>query len=245
MASGMSETHPSIPPQTTQSIPTLSNLSLNPSTPSNGSTPTLPTELWLQILSHIPDLDTLYTSLRLVSRTFASLTADTIATHHLPSTAISLTFPRRDSNTLLKYAALAPSITFTYSTLRAPSRIVLTSPRVLRDGPAIEELRAQDVLSKERLESAPMVVGISCRRGGAVGLVEGWERVAGWEGEGVRRGVEWDEEGKVWRWVIDWRALVVAFLVSRREARRRARRPGERRMKENSPLMMRGFGGRK
>ncbi|KAF2267465.1 hypothetical protein CC78DRAFT_577176 [Lojkania enalia] len=201
-----------------------SNISQPPKKPQPHDIPYLPPELWNQILLSLDstDLPYLWTTLRSVSHRFSQIVEKAVETHYLPHyTHISLIFPRRGPDMKLVHGSWVPLMTLKYAGLTPDrSRMILVTPETVKgksDGEdvSMKELREARGMDEERMNGAEMSVAI------------------GWKGALVPMSIEkdfrWDEACGVWRWKVDWKALVSGFLKAKKEHRDRL--AGRRRLK--------------
>ncbi|KAF1945643.1 hypothetical protein EJ02DRAFT_419321 [Clathrospora elynae] len=178
--------------------------------------PTLPTELWLQILERadVHDAVHLWTTVRHVSRNFRDYVERLFTSIYLPNATISLALPRRDPTTgALKWPGTpipGAQIIFLFDTF-APDQhhVLFRSPEVLGAGSearSVEELRHTNVLPKERLQEA--LPWVNNGKNPLTGL-----------SMSVSGKLDWDNESKTWTWEIDWRKLMTHFSQAKNEAR--------------------------
>jgi hypothetical protein len=189
--------------------------------------PTLPTELWLQVLEQVDshDFPHLWCSVRLVSWRFKGYVERHFMSDHLPDLTISLALPGRDPRTdTLKWPGdpiPRAGIYFTFGSITANRQYaILRSPESLGstgEMVSVDELRRAGTLPVERLQEAPPWV---------------------WFGKSHLTGVEvavrgrflWDDDRKMWTWEIDWRKLVTHFHQAK--MRKRQSIPARKHRKE-------------
>lgn len=174
--------------------------------------PALPTELWLQILEHADHRDAshLWGSVRLVSSHFKDYIERHFIFTYLPDITIFLALPRRDPATgTLKWPGdpiPRSRIIFSFDSITADrKRAVLVSSETL--GPlgemkSVDELRRAGSLPAARLQQAPPWVNIGKNHLTGVSV-------------GVKGEFCWDEDRKIWAWVVNWRNLVTHFYQAK------------------------------
>ncbi|KAF2877891.1 hypothetical protein BDV95DRAFT_480473 [Massariosphaeria phaeospora] len=172
------------------------------------SSPTLPAELWLQVLENITDLDELWTVIRHVSPTFKSYVERMFISTHLPNTSGSISLPFRDPATgtprYPRYPDCRPEVLLAFTSLSADqSHMVLATSTTAQNGATMEALNAKGVLTRERLDEAALWIWIGCNRGRGVSIE-------------VPRRMAWDEAKKVWMWEVRWRSLVSTYFDMRK-----------------------------
>jgi hypothetical protein len=168
--------------------------------------PSLPTELWLDILEYTVTPNSanfLWVTVRRVSRRFKAHVERILETKYLPNLTISLGLFLRDTTTgaLIWQRDIIPGryVKMEYIQVKPDGQtVVIASPAILRDDSmtkSVEELRSSSILTKERLQAVPPWVSLS--RAPMLGCVVD-----------VPVCVDWDEEQKVWVWELRWRELV-------------------------------------
>lgn len=171
--------------------------------------PTLPTEIWLQILEY-DDPKHLWLSVHNVSRVHRNCVERLFTSTYLSRLSVALSLPRRDPATgKLKWSGNpipASQLKLTYTRLGEDGQhLRLESPSVLKDASSertVEELKDTGILSKERLEEAPAYVSMSSMSfaGATIDMP-------------VR--IDWDTTRKIWVWDIEWRSLLSRFYVEK------------------------------
>jgi hypothetical protein len=176
--------------------------------------PTLPVELWLQILENT-DLNEehLWVSVRNTSCQFRDYVERLFMTTYLPRFAISLALPRRDPERgILNWpgAILNSQLVMTPENV-APDRryVIFVSPLELRNRTEVQnvqELKEHGWLPKERLMKATTWVytNQNFMSGRPLQLI---------------KDIEWDEQNRRWVWQVEWRQLVSLFYKAKMEAR--------------------------
>ena len=186
--------------------------------------PVLPPELWLDILGEtsIPEAEHLWMSARHTSRKFRDYVERLFVTTYLPQFAISLALPRRDPvSGAAKWpgAVLNAQIVMTFDSIDLYNRYVnfISSShlKAADDVQIMAELKDKRVLPKERLEEAKAWVYIRNYMSGVT--LE------------LPRNIEWDEQGKRWKWQLDWRKFVTHFYAAKLKARHKKRNAQARR----------------
>jgi hypothetical protein len=177
--------------------------------------PTLPTELWLQILEHatIFEAEHLWTSVRLVSIQFKDYVERLFMAIYLSYFAISLSLPRRDPvSGSLKWPVEIPryQLAMSFDSIMSDQRYaVFASPSVLKNRlevKNVEEMRDSNVLPLQRLIEASSWVYTSNHF--ATGLSMELEKH-----------IEWDQVRRIWAWQIEWKSLVDRFYKMKWAAR--------------------------
>lgn len=171
----------------------------------------LPTELWLQVLEQVNDVEFLWCTVRLVSRDYKSYVERMFVTSFLPTISLSLSLPRMDPSTgVLRHARPVPGSQVFFHCRNIDmeqSQITLATPEKLRTGDRVEDLTASGTLSKQRLDEA-----------------EGWMWFGHQIGKGVSfavaKDIQWDNEAKVWIWALEWKELLRKFVGAKRASRR-------------------------
>jgi hypothetical protein len=181
-------------------------------------TPTLPSELWLQIFEHAlatsnEAAEHLWVHARRVSVSFKNLIERIFDSICLRRFAISLALPRRDPTTGRSlWPGAVPGVQVNMSIVSVDterSTATFASPLVLTDGSdekSVEELKMAGVLPKERLRAAP--AWVCANQNPLAGLTTR-----------LPRNIEWDEQKKVWTWELQWRKLVTQFYEAKRQRR--------------------------
>ncbi|KAF2631413.1 hypothetical protein BU25DRAFT_428372 [Macroventuria anomochaeta] len=172
----------------------------------SSNTPTLPTEIWLQILEH-DDIKHLWLSVRNISRAYRDCVERLFSTKYLHRVSITLSLPQRDlvTNKLKWPGDPIPTsqLVMAYARLSEDGkRLRLESSTVVKDGyseKTLEELREAGSLPKERLEEALTTVNMSTHP--MAGLTIKLS---------VR--IDWDETRKVLAWDVEWRSVLSRFL---------------------------------
>jgi hypothetical protein len=181
------------------------------------SIPTLPTEVWLSILenTNINEAEHLWTSVRPVSRQFRDYVERLFITTYLPQFAISLSLPRRDPiSGVMKWSGVIPKaqIVMSFESADAENNIAtFISPLGIIDGAvttSIEELRASDMLPTARLLEAPAWVHANNHYMAGTRLQ-------------LPMNIEWDEERKIWIWLVEWKSLLSRFYKAKMDGRRK------------------------
>jgi len=172
------------------------------------SIPTLPTELWLQILEQVDPRDAshLWGTVRFVSSQFRDYVERHFVSNYLPDVTISLPLPRRDPTTgTLKWPGEPiprARILFSFERITTNQQCaVLRSSESL--GPfgetkTVDELRRGGALPEERLREAPPWVHIGKNHLTGVSVA-------------VKGKFCWDEDRKIWTWEVNWRKLLTQF----------------------------------
>jgi hypothetical protein len=178
----------------------------------------LPTELWLDILGEasIPEAEHLWMSARHTSRKFRDNVERLFATTYLPQFAISLALPRRDPvSGAAKWpgAVLNAQIVMAFESIDLDNRYVnfvsTSHVKAADDVQTMAELRDKRILPKQRLEEAKAWVFIRNYMSGVTLQLP--------------RHIEWDEQGKRWKWQLDWRKFVTRFYTAKTKARHKKR----------------------
>jgi hypothetical protein len=175
-------------------------------TEKRGTTPQLPTEIWLQVLEH-DDPKHLWMSVRNVSRKYQEIVERLFRSQYLQRIKIAFSLPRRDAaSSRLKWpgdAIPGSQLVMAYAGLSADgSQLRVQSQTVVKDRngeKTVEELRDAGVLPRQRLEEAPTNVNMSTNP--LASLPVKLEVV-----------VEWDEVQKRWAWDVEWRVLLSRFF---------------------------------
>ena len=181
-------------------------------------TPTLPSELWLQIFEHSlatsnEAAEHLWIHTRCVSVLFKNLVERVFGSICLPRFTISLALPRRNPMTgrsLWPGAVPGVRINMSIASVDAERSVAtFASPLVLTDGSdqkSVEELKMAGVLPKERLRAAP--AWVCANQNSLAGLTMG-----------LPMDIEWDEQSKAWIWELEWRKLVTQFYEAKKQSR--------------------------
>jgi hypothetical protein len=178
--------------------------------------PTLPIELWLQILEYttILEAEHLWMSVRQTSRQFRDCVERLFESSYLPQFAISLSLPRRDTSGVrpkcwpgaIPGAQMIMAFDGTTSDGCFATFVSLLELRHGEDRVSVEELRSSGVLPKARLLEAAAWVHPSKNYMAGRSLQ-------------IPSTIEWDEASKRWIWLVEWRKLISRFYVAKIEAR--------------------------
>ncbi|KAH8724505.1 hypothetical protein GQ44DRAFT_827461 [Phaeosphaeriaceae sp. PMI808] len=177
--------------------------------------PTLPIEIWLQILKGIPtyEAEHLWISIRHVSLQFRDYVDALFITTYLPQFTLSLALPCRDPDTgalTWRYAIPSAQILMSFERLAADQcYAIFVSPLEIKDRDmtkSVEELRATNALPRERLIKAP--TWVYANNNYMAGRIMA-----------MRMGIDWDAERRRWIWQVDWRTLITRHYRTRMEAR--------------------------
>jgi hypothetical protein len=175
-------------------------------TENRGTTPQLPTEIWLQVLEH-DDPKHLWMSVRNVSRKYQEIVERLFRSQYLQRIKIAFSLPRRDAaSSRWKWpgdAIPGSQLVMAYARLSADgSQLRVQSQTVVKDRngeKTVEELRDAGILPRQRLEEAPTNVNMSTNP--LASLPVKLEVV-----------VEWDKVRKRWAWDVEWRVLLSRFF---------------------------------
>jgi hypothetical protein len=168
--------------------------------------PALPAETWLQILENTQDIESLWSSVRLVSKKHQAFVERVILSHFLPQASVSFSLPRRHPRTgALVYRGQIPgaelSMHYAY-TNDEKTHVVLRTSNVGHGGVSIEGLNGVDYLSQRRLQDASSWLWFGTNRARGVAI-------------NVRKELHWDENEKTWIWIAEWRSLVGAYVQAK------------------------------
>ena len=175
------------------------------------SVPTLPVEIWLQILENTQNAELLWNSVRLVSTKHKAYVERVVLSRFIPQASISLSLPRRDPTTgALLYRGQIPgaelSVHYT-ETGEDKTHVAFRTNKVGHDGISIESLNGVDFLSQRRLEDATSWLWFGCNRAKGVNVT-------------MDKSLYWDESEKTWVWNLDWRKLLNAYVKAKNSKKR-------------------------
>lgn len=178
--------------------------------------PHLPSELWLQILEHLDDIEYLWCTVRLVSRDYKAFVDRIFAVNFLPIISISLSLPRRDPKTgQLRYAQAIPQSEVVFQ-CHQPSvgahQISLEIPATLATGVTTAELTESGGLVKQRLDEAQAWMWFGRQRGKGTNVV-------------APKDINWNEQKKTWVWTVKWKTLVHMYFSAKQASRQSHRGP--------------------
>ncbi|KAF3033018.1 hypothetical protein E8E12_000728 [Didymella heteroderae] len=193
------------------------------------NTPSLPAEIWLQILEH-DDHQHLWLSVRNASRALRDRVERLFTSKYLADPSIALSLPRRDPATgKMKWPGdpiPMSQLKLTYSHLNEDGKTLrLESSTVVKDRHtqrSVEELRENGTLPKKRLDEAPAYVNLSTYSFAGITIHMPVQ-------------VDWDQGRKIWTWDVEWRRMLRGYYNAKEMRKASWREPctsGRMRSKE-------------